>query len=348
MKESTQKCPLISICIPTYNGQQYIEQTLKSINEQDYSNIEILIVDDHSTDDTLDIVKAFAQIHSDLDIKILYNQQNLGLVRNWNRCIELSNGSWIKFLFQDDIMEKECIAELADATSDETPLIFCRREFFYEAGVSEQVLQTYRDIPNIDCIFPGKETLSSSDIANGILRETRNFLGEPTSTLIHKSLFSRFGLFNVNMVQLCDLEYWIRVGLNTGIRYVPKTMVRFRVHPSSTSSTNGSKRQYRSSLLDRLILLHEYAYNPHYQPLREYAKKNHKDRNFKKELARKAAWLKSHGNALSQEDGKQHDTLHDWQEVIAAYPLLENSPYLIPYKFKTWLDTTLLWRINSK
>ena len=148
------------------------------------------------------------------------------------------------------------------------------------------------------------------------------------------------------MVQLCDLEYWIRVGLNTGIRYVPKSLVRFRVHPSSTSSTNGSNRYYRSSLLDRLILLHEYAYNPHYQPLREHTHTNHINRNFKKELARKATWLKNHGKALGHEESEVFDALSDWQDVVAAYPVLESSPYLTPYKIKAWIEKTFLWRLR--
>lgn len=105
--------PYVSVCIPTYNGGKYIRECIESILVQTYSDFEILIVDDKSSDETIEVVEEFAK--RDKRIRIVRNQQNLGLVKNWNRCVELSEGEWIKFLFQDDLLAPDCIEELINA-----------------------------------------------------------------------------------------------------------------------------------------------------------------------------------------------------------------------------------------
>ena len=75
--------PLVSICIPTYNGSSYIEETLECVINQTYSNIEIIITDDSSTDDTALICKRYAK--KDQRIKFYQNEINLGLIGNWKK-----------------------------------------------------------------------------------------------------------------------------------------------------------------------------------------------------------------------------------------------------------------------
>jgi glycosyltransferase involved in cell wall biosynthesis len=73
--------PLISVCIPVYNGAAYLEDCLQSVIAQTYSNIEILLVDDGSTDDSISIIEKFSQ--KDSRIRLVRNQKNLGLTGNW-------------------------------------------------------------------------------------------------------------------------------------------------------------------------------------------------------------------------------------------------------------------------
>ncbi len=82
------------MCTSVCNGEKYLEQCLNSAINQTYKNIEILLVDDASTDTTWSIAKNYAA--NDKRIKLHRNDTNIGLVANFNKCLELANGEWIK------------------------------------------------------------------------------------------------------------------------------------------------------------------------------------------------------------------------------------------------------------
>src|SRR5437899_12562971 len=99
--------PSVSICIPTYNGAAHLAPCLESALNQTWTDFELLIVDDASSDDTVAITEACAA--RDRRVRVARNPRNLGLVGNWNRCLELAKGTWIKFLFQDDLLSPACL-----------------------------------------------------------------------------------------------------------------------------------------------------------------------------------------------------------------------------------------------
>lgn len=91
--------PFISIAIATYNGSKYLSKQLDSVLQQTYTNLEIIIVDDYSTDDTVKILENY----QDSRIKLYQNSQNLGLLKTFSRAIELSHGEYVALCDQDDI-----------------------------------------------------------------------------------------------------------------------------------------------------------------------------------------------------------------------------------------------------
>ena len=261
--------PVVSVCIPCFNGSKYIEECIDSILSQSYINFELIIVDDKSMDNTIDIINKY----NDSRISIHRNEVNLGLVGNWNRCIELANGEWIKFVFQDDVLDSECIEKLLIKAIQGHKIVACNRKFIYEGDISDHHRRFYSaNKSTIENLF-ARSTVLSSDKITAISFENigLNFLGEPTVVLLHKSLFSDYGYFNKNLVQICDQEFWTRVGCNTGVAFVPIELASFRIHHDSVSLENASKRSFRKSL-DSQILLHEYLVNPLYKNLRDCAK----------------------------------------------------------------------------
>ncbi len=92
--------PLVSILIPMYNREDLIKETLESALQQTYRNIEIIVVDNCSTDNSFSVVQQYQK--KDTRIKLFKNEANLGPVRNWKRCIEYANGDYIKILWSDD------------------------------------------------------------------------------------------------------------------------------------------------------------------------------------------------------------------------------------------------------
>lgn len=95
--------PLVSILCPTYNAENFLWNTLISIIEQDYDNMEIVVSDDCSTDATVDIARRFADLHPH-KIVLSINERNLGITRNCNAALALCRGKYIAFFAGDDLM----------------------------------------------------------------------------------------------------------------------------------------------------------------------------------------------------------------------------------------------------
>ncbi len=108
---------LVSIALATYNGEEFLESQLESLVEQDYPNLEIVICDDCSTDNTIKIIKNFINYFPD-KIKLLVNNKNLGFVYNFEKAISLCNGDYIALSDQDDIWYPHKISRLVDSIGD--------------------------------------------------------------------------------------------------------------------------------------------------------------------------------------------------------------------------------------
>lgn len=94
--------PKVSILIPVYNRESIILETLSSAINQTYKNIEVIVVDNKSTDNTFSIIKDFSRKHP--NVKAFQNEENIGPVRNWQRCLGYAEGEYAKFLWSDDLI----------------------------------------------------------------------------------------------------------------------------------------------------------------------------------------------------------------------------------------------------
>lgn len=101
--------PFVSICIPVYNRPELIKRALDSCINQTYKNIEIVVVDDASTDITPEVVKSYSA--KDMRVKFYRNEKNLGMVPNWLRTFELSSGDYVQHLGSDDQLSKNFVEE---------------------------------------------------------------------------------------------------------------------------------------------------------------------------------------------------------------------------------------------
>lgn len=103
--------PLVTIIIPAYNAERYLSDCLKSVQEQGYTNLEILIIDDGSSDDTEQICNDFAKKDSRI---VVLRQQNSGVSSARNNGIRNASGKYIQFLDADDILEPDAVSRLVD------------------------------------------------------------------------------------------------------------------------------------------------------------------------------------------------------------------------------------------
>ena len=108
--------PLISVALGTYNGEKYLKEQIDSILRQTYTNIELIITDDCSTDGTPAILREFAGKYE--NVHVYFNETNLGLVRNFEKAVKYVQGEYIAFADQDDIWLPEKIQRLVDNIGD--------------------------------------------------------------------------------------------------------------------------------------------------------------------------------------------------------------------------------------
>lgn len=131
--------PLVSIVIPVYNREEYIKDAIESSLRQTYSNIEVVVVDNCSTDRTWEVVNSY----SDIRIKAYRNDTNIGPVLNWQRGIKESSGTYVKILFSDDYMSDNYIKELISIYDDEDAFVISSIKFVHEGKITGS--RTYRN-----------------------------------------------------------------------------------------------------------------------------------------------------------------------------------------------------------
>ncbi len=269
--------PLISVCVPIYNGEDYLDACLASIAAQSFGDFEVLVVDDCSTDAGVALARRRAA--SDARFQVHVNERNLGLVGNWNRCLALARGRWIKYLFQDDLMDVECLAEMLAAGNTSDGFVACARKLLFEGGIDASLVREYADHRAVlDRIYGSGRRLTADEYSDAKLGDLGwNIVGEPSVTMIDRRLFERYGPFDPMLVQFCDSEMWNRLGSNVGVVYVGRELVSFRVHRGSASEANRG-RKFRSEVLDALIELNRMRKAPAYERFRAYAKVSGKAR----------------------------------------------------------------------
>ncbi|TAF53248.1 MAG: glycosyltransferase, partial [Oscillatoriales cyanobacterium] len=234
--------PLVSICIPTYNGEAFIEETIKSAIAQTYPNIELIVSDDGSTDRTIAIAQSF-QSQTSADFRIILHR-NYGLSQNWNFCISQAKGEYIKFLFQDDLLAPECIAKMV-ALAQQNPdigMVFSPRGITIAEDESHPILrkasQSIKDLhkswSNLKSIQPGKELLADANCLNNPI----NKIGEPSTVLIAARVFAEIGLFDSTLSQYVDLDMWWRIMGNYHIGFVDEKLSSLRIHPEQQTWKN--------------------------------------------------------------------------------------------------------------
>ena len=129
----SKKEALVSVIMPAYNCEKYVVEAINSVLAQTYKNWELLVLDDGSNDNTLQVIEEFSK--NDSRIKALPNGKNMGVSATRNRGIELATGEWIAFLDSDDMWEsKKLEKQLEVAKEKEAEFLFTGSSYINEQG----------------------------------------------------------------------------------------------------------------------------------------------------------------------------------------------------------------------
>jgi glycosyltransferase involved in cell wall biosynthesis len=323
---TSDRRPSVSICVPSYNGEEYLRECFDSALAQSFADFELLVVDDCSSDGTVSIAQEYAA--RDSRVRVVVNEKNLGLVGNWNRCVELAKAPWIKFLFQDDVLTSRCLQLMMEATvKSDHLLIACDRAFIFDPETPTSLRDYYAGHRTfVRSLFSRSKTLTGAEFSALVVRyASENLLGEPTSLLIHRDAFARFGHFNPHLIQLCDAEYWARVGSNVGVAFVSAELAQFRVHDQSTSAQNESRALRKR--LDVVLQLHDIAFDPKYEQLRKSVSSHETQADIEREFWTEAfEVMELRGARKELAAPKTAASARAVETLLAAYPRLQHIP----------------------
>ena len=279
--------PTISVCIPTYNGAAFLADTLASVAGQTYTDFELLIVDDGSTDDTVAIAERYAA--NEPRARVIRNVERAGSsAANANRSATHARGEWIKFLFQDDLMAPTCLARMLEA-GERGPLVIAWHDYLFAPTVDEPVRQFYETLPTLRQLLPGPFATPENVCAAVLHQLGINFIGPTSTSLVRRDCFARYGGFTPEISMFPDLELWMRVGGNEGISIACEPLVRFRVHDESISARlrddPARESRYRLQWLLTLLMM---ARSPAYEHFRTRARRGDPPFDVDASLAREA------------------------------------------------------------
>lgn len=235
--------PSVSVIIPSYNAERWIKSTLDSVLAQTYSDIEIIVIDDGSTDDTVSVVsKNYPEIK-------LISQTNQGVAAARNKGIENASGEWIAFLDADDIWLPNKIRDQFEllATDPEAQMVYSSWHVWPS--------QTSSPDPELLCVL--QKVTNNTDEFRGpsgwIYPELLEDCYVWTSTVLAKrTLFEHIGKFDTTLKIGEDYDLWLRASQSTKILRVAKPLALYRIHPTSLTKSTPLEN-YQAIVINRAI-----------------------------------------------------------------------------------------------
>lgn len=220
--------PLVTIAIPLYNSERYIDETIRSVLTQTYPHFELLIYDDASTDGSLTLAQAHAA--RDPRVRVIASPVNLGPEANWNRCVSAVAGTYFKLLCGDDVLAPDClekqVAVMEAPGNRDVALVSCGRWIINSAG--RRLMRRRYAVKS--------RKLSGLAAVQAIARFGTNPIGEPGCGLTRSELIATAGGYSARYPYVIDLDYWVRL-LRHGSWFVqPECLFSFRISRESWSS----------------------------------------------------------------------------------------------------------------
>jgi glycosyltransferase involved in cell wall biosynthesis len=220
----------VSVCIPTYNGSAFLAEAVQSVLTQSFGDFELLIVDDGSTDTTLDIARSF----TDPRITIYRNEQQRGIPGNWNRCLELAKGEYVCIFHQDDVMLPSNLARKVRILDENAKVRFVHSavEFIIE-GKPPQLPGNWVEPASEDFVMDGRRYFRK-------LLLQGNLICAPTVVARRQCLVDA-GMFDEELGYTPDYEMWLKLCVNGHVAFLSQPLLQYRWHEKNAS------HQYRFS-----------------------------------------------------------------------------------------------------
>ncbi len=225
--------PLVSIVVASYNHAEYLEQRIESLLNQDYQNLEIIIIDDFSTDKSFDVLKKY---ENSKDMQVIYLSENMGWVKVSNLGAELAKGEFVVFANCDDFSEITQISKLAKKleSNPTAGLCFSRSNIVDESSrlVGDDFEMRGRKFKGL-CMHDA--LIESSAMIELLFHSI--VIPNLSAAMFRKSSFDEVGKFSEEVKVAADWELYFRMAQEFDVFYVKEALNNFRSHQTSIRST---------------------------------------------------------------------------------------------------------------
>jgi len=285
----------ISVIIPAFNAELYIEKTLQSILRQTVSVSEIIIIDDGSTDHTREVVHRIQKEHLKI---VLHTQKNAGASTARNKGIYEATGDWILFLDADDECSENLVETYLAKINENIEDLSALYTAYYQIDENSQVISSQ---------LSGKRLSAVEGFCDILIR---NPIISPSGALVNKKRLYELNGFNTQIKYVEDVDLWVRLlNKNYSIEYIDRPLSFIRRHSNNTTSSMRTSHNAEKLILDQygLDYIKEQLYKRDYK-----IEKNGLD--FALFLIRYKEWRQC-------------------EELLENTQVLEDSPYYVTYCF---------------
>ena len=237
-QEPATMTPVVSICLPNLNNRPYLEERLRTIFNQTFSDWELVIYDNYSDDGAWELFQAEAQADSRMRIA---QAPRAGMYANWNNCIRAARGKYVYIATSDDTMVPTCLAQMVEALerNPDCGLCHCSLEIInadgrpiesdtWESWDTHKYFRDWMNIPHVRrAPHDGVLHLGLGTVYTSI-----------TQLLIRKSVFEQIGLFRTDAKSYADFEWGMRAGLTQNVIHLPEKLATWRRHETQATQTN--------------------------------------------------------------------------------------------------------------
>ena len=260
--------PLVSVGVVTYNSARYIVETLESIKAQTYKNIELIVSDDCSSDNTVEICKKWIDENKNSFVRtqLLTVKQNTGTSGNCNRVLRESNGIWVKMIAGDDLFLPSAIQDYVDFVTGDSNINVCFSESIHFCGELIEKNFSYEKLEYGDVLFSEKTTAREQ---YRVL--IKMFIGSGPTFFFKKAAVEKVGGFDERFSIQEDYPLFIKL-TKAGCKFY--LLDKYTVYKRVTDDSVAHQRE-SSAIFSNLIIkmVKEWKYKYRYEELNFFWKK---------------------------------------------------------------------------
>ena len=220
--------PRVSVCIPVFNGAAYIRETMASVLGQTLDDLEVVVVDNCSTDATRAVVESI----DDPRVRLSVNETNVGAVGNWNRAVAACSSDVVKLLCADDIVYPTCLERQVGHFESSRSTVLAVAPFDHVNATGTMVRREIglRGLSGV---------VDRDDVVRRCVAKGQALLGPPCAVMFRRDAFDTAGGFRDDAYPITDFDAWCRILEHGQCAVDSVSLSAFRLHAATVSSEHG-------------------------------------------------------------------------------------------------------------